>query len=204
MRRSSLLQPASRASGVTLLEMALGMMIVAIVSVGISNLVRAGVESQMAERTHQNMQLVANNIVDDIRFDIRQSVYAYTNSSDTALKLDMPASGSQPAFTVVYRLSGNQFSRQDPRYPNPKNYNDPSDPNNPLSVQCLDDSGNVVVRCFEKNFQNSAGHARQIRLPALQVTKTRSSNTIIDQYFGAPNYTIRDFAFDVMGATEFQ
>src|SRR3954470_23284463 len=59
------------ALGITLIELAVSMMIMAIIGVGVSGLLKTGAEHSLSERTHQTSQMVAMNLVDDLRFDLR-------------------------------------------------------------------------------------------------------------------------------------
>ncbi len=184
--------------GLTLLEVALCIAILAILSVGVSSLVKTGVETQLAQRVHQDMQAIGMNIVDDLRQDIRTADRATVAGGGNTLTLDMPT-GTQ----IVYQLSGaNAFTRWEQATGATKLYNDPNVFTVPLQVQC-------PAGCFEALMPNNDAvpSPRQIfvrTLSVAQVLPAGNAGTMIDQSFGPANFTLREFSFDVMSATEFQ
>jgi hypothetical protein len=94
---------------------------------------------------------------------------------------------------------GTKFQRRDPGKVT-KVYNDPSLYSSLMQVTC---SGG----CFTANLLNSNNMPKQILIQDLKVQKmlpSGNSGTIIDQYFGSPNFSLKNFSFDVASATEFQ
>jgi hypothetical protein len=179
------------APGITLLETALGMMILSILSIGVSSIVKAGIEAQMSERTHQHMQTIGMNIVDDLRNDIRVAdEVTVTNSSTLTVLLDDVTNQ-----TAVYQLVGTQFQRRETGKQT-KIYNDPNMYSTLMEISCP--SG-----CFQAQKPNSSSMPKQILLPKIMISKPQNS-TAIDKYFAPPNFTISNFAFDVATATEFR
>ncbi|MCE3235161.1 MAG: hypothetical protein K0Q50_1341 [Vampirovibrio sp.] len=190
-----------RQAGLSLLEIGIGMMLLAILSVGVSSLVRTGVENQMSERAHQEMQSIGLNIVDDIRLDIRKADIVTVPNSST-LSLVMDAAANQ---TVTYQLeSGGKFSRSETGKAK-KYYNFDTASNsywNRMQVTCPDTPG-----CFSAESLNTENKPRQIRLPNLRVVQqlpNGNQGSLIDQHFGPANFTVKDFSFDVPSATVFQ
>jgi Tfp pilus assembly protein PilV len=174
--------------GVSLLELALGMMILSVLSVGVSALVKTGVESQMSHRTNQEIQNIGLNIVDDLRTDIRTADKAVVSTNQ--LVLNMPTGN-----TITYRLNGDNFSRANSAGGS-KTYN--TGPIARLRVSC-------TGSCFRAGSLNSAGDPRQIIVDSLQVVEVLpNAGTAIDQAFMPSNFSIRNFSFEVLSATEFQ
>lgn len=194
LSRKSKLSASSQ--GLTLLEMALGMMILSVLSVGVSSIVKAGIESQMSEQAHQYMQTIGMNIVDDLRHDIRVADQVTVTNGGNTLQVILDSTTNQTAF---YELVGTEFRRREAGKQT-KIYNDPSMYTSLMQVTCP--SG-----CFEANQTNSNSVPRQIRIPEIVVQKSLPSGnagSIIDRHFRRPNFSIRDFAFDVATATEFR
>lgn len=187
--------------GITLLEVAISIMIVAVLSIAVSSLVKAGVETQMAERMHQNMQSISNGIVGDLRMDFREVDTVAIASGGNSLTLTTPAGN------VVYQLTNGNLTRRSPSG-TVKTYNDPKMYNNMLEISCpggpVVPGGPSVAGCFAPNNLNSSGLPRQIVMPEMAVRQKTANGGLIDRYFGAPNFTVRNFAFDVVTATEFQ
>ena len=194
--------------GVTLLEISLAMMIVAVLSVGVSNLIRSGVESQMSESLHQHMQVIANSIVDDLRHDLREASNVTIANGGNMLRVQAPSGN------ITYQLAANgDFSRRSPSGSSKiYNHNGPSKKgaNNStvflLKVACpgsVTPTGTALSGCFASNTTNMSGEPTQVIIPRLQVEQTVGTGTIIDQNFGPPNYTIRDFSFTLSSAIEF-
>jgi prepilin-type N-terminal cleavage/methylation domain-containing protein len=179
------------AKGLTLLETAIAMMILAILSVAVSNLVKAGVETQMARRADLNMQSIAMNIVDDLRRDIR-TADKLSVAGNTGNTLTLTNNG----ITISYRLNGAQLTRTENGAN--KSYNDTSQ----FNVIC-------PQSCFTaKDFnQDPTPLPRQIQINEIQVQQnvpTSATKNIIDKAFGPANFTIRQFTFSPISAMEFQ
>ena len=168
-----------KSSGVTLIEMVISLLVIVVLGIGVSSIVRVGIESQMAQRTQENMQIVAMNIVDDLRFDLRTAdSIAITGGGNT-----LSINGGQ----TVYSLNGaGDLVRQ--QNGNAKTYNDGFRP--ALQVVCPNG-------CFQ------SVPPKQVLLPNLRVQQTTAGNTIIDRNFGLPNFPVRNVAFDIMSATQF-
>ncbi len=194
--------PAIKTRGVTLIEIALCMMILSILSVAVSNLVLSGVQSQMNQRIDENLQLVAMNIVEDIRLDLRHSAATTVLGGGNTLRI-VRHDGS----IVTYQLTGaNNFQRTDTGTGLTKTYNDPTMYTTPpLQVRCVNNAG-ANSACFQAQQMNNDAtpQPREILLQGLRVEAAVPSNTVVEQNFGAPNFTVRNFSFDVMSATEFQ
>lgn len=187
--------------GITLIEVGLAMMIVAVLSIGVSAVVKAGVETQMSNRMNQHMQTISNLIVSDLRMDFREVDTVTITGGGNQMTL------ATPNGNVVYRLAGGNLTRTSPAG-RVKTYNDPALYNNNLEIICPGGQalpgGPAVNGCFAPVNVNSYGLPRQVVMPQMAVRQKLSSNTLIDRHFGAPNFTLRNFAFDVMAATEFQ
>lgn len=202
--------PADAQTGLSLLELGLSMMILAILSVGVSSLVKSGVEAQMARRVHQQMQVVALNIVDDIRQDMRTACSASIQNGGSRLVIDQPpcaaASAPTQADITYERTSGNDFVRIAAGGAQ-KLYNDPNVFPFRLNVDCQNVQ-NGSTACFETSLLNNdpAPKAKQVQINALRVYQDLpvGGGTMIDHAFGLPNFVVRQMSFDVMGATEFQ
>jgi hypothetical protein len=149
---------------------------------------------------NQHLQSISNLIVDDLRHDFREAdTVTVSNNGNTLTLFSSNPSGNE---NIVYSLAGGNLSRTR-NGGTQKIYNDPKMYKNRLEVVCpggqVIPGGPTVSGCFA-----STANARQIVLPNLQVQAKVSNGTVIDEYFGKPNYTVRNFAFDVMSATEFQ
>jgi type II secretory pathway pseudopilin PulG len=197
------LQKAS-ASGVTLLELALGLMIIAVLSVAVSSLVRTGVEHQMSQRTHDMMQTIAMNMIDDLRFDTRTAVSATIGNGGNQLTL----TPGNNAAVIDYVLAGGNFQRR--QGGNTKDYNTNITP--PLEVACLAANGNATG-CFEGYIPDAStpggmirndATPRQIRTNNITVRQINNGTSLIDQNFGRSNFALHNFAFNLMSSTEFR
>lgn len=190
--------------GISVLELAIGMMLIGVIGVAVSNLVKVGVETQMSERVSQNLQIIGNNIVDDLRHDIRLAEDVSILSGGSRLRVTLNGQN------VVYGLSGNLFTRTVPGQ-TAKTYNNPDTYGNRIVVTCTNPQ-NGQQACFSvptdhsgNSMLNSQNAPKQIRVDYLAVQENAGQSlSIIDQQFGTANFTLKDFAFDVYSATEFQ
>jgi hypothetical protein len=184
--------------GVTLIELAIGMMILIVLSLGVSALVKTGVETQMSRRSDMLMQTIGLDLVDDLRFDVRTTDSAAVSGGGNTLTL------SRGGGTIVYQLDGNgRFSRTDALTGAVKVYNDPAHYSSPaFRMAC-------PATCFTPLRMNSDAtpSPREIRVNEIrvqQVAGTQGGGTFIDRAFGLGNFSVRAFTFSVLGATEFQ
>jgi hypothetical protein len=176
------------------MEMGLCMMIAAVLSVGVSAIVRTGIETKTSQRNDLNMQSIALNVSEDMRNDIRTADSASISEGGNTLTLST-ASGN-----VTYTLnSGNgRLTRQDSGQT--KTYNDPALYGNPVyTVSCQG-------ACFTPLQMNSDAtpSPRQILVNEMRISQASSQNTLIDRNFGLANFALRAFSFNLTGATEFQ
>lgn len=183
----------SAVSGLSLIELAIGMMIMVVLSVGVSSLIQTGIESQMSERAHHEMQTVALNIVDDLRNDIRTANRAAVSNGNNTLTLTM-ASGS-----ITYSLAADgKFSRASSAT-GTKQY---------ISGQMTNMRVACPSGCFRAELMNSdtTPSPRQISIPEISVQQvvTTGRQTVIDKAFNSASFSLRDFSFDVLSATEFK
>ena len=179
------------------------MMILSIISVAVSNLVKTGVETQLSQRMQENMQTIAMNIVDDLRYDIRTADTATISNGGNTLTL------TGGTGNIVYSLaSGNM--RRTVGGGTPKIYNAGyAGPG--LEVACLNMAG-ATIPCFQGFSPSTANPAvfvsdsvdpRQIRVDNITVQQQTLGNTMIDRNFGRPQFALRNFNFDLMSATQF-
>ncbi len=184
-------------NGVTLVELGMAMMIIAVLSVGVASLMRVGIEAQFAERANQKMQIISMAIVDDLRRDL-QTAQAVTIKNARSLEVSVPKP-SDPTKTdiVTYSLAANgRFSRSTSS--STKTYNDIG-VDRKLTVKCVNAS-NASVACFQwANTNNTV-----LEISGLRVEHTGFGNTVFDQNFGSPNYTVRDLTFDISINRTFQ
>ncbi len=201
-----------RNKGVTLIEVALTIMIMVILSIGVSSLIRTGVESQLSQRSHVNMQIVAMNIADDLRRDLRTAdsaevqnggnrlVIRYTDVANSSQTITYSLDTVSGDFTRVGTGGGSGAS---------KTYN-PNTFTPRLQVACLNGASNAP--CFAGLRKNSTGAMiadnttpQQVTISDITVRQVVSgSGTMIDQAFSAPQYAIRNMSLSLISQTEFQ
>lgn len=187
-------------SGVTLLEMALCIMLLSIISVAVSSLVRTGVEGQLSQRTHENMQVIALNIMDDLRFDLRTAEKANCLGAPTSV-VQISNGGNRMSFCnrdgqVTYELtSANQMYR--------------TSPNGIVKVYNQGFTPTLNVLCPSGCFAVVNG---QLQMPDLRVQQATAGNSLMDQWlrnvedptFGRPTYRMSNTSFALLSATQFQ
>jgi prepilin-type N-terminal cleavage/methylation domain-containing protein len=188
-------------SGVTLLELAISMMIVAVISVGVSGLIKVGAEHNLSERQHQTMQLIAMDLVDDLRRDLLTADTISNLGSSGSNTLTITGNGH----TVTYAM--NSSTHQMTRAANgiTKIYNDPKIFLSNLRMDCV----SATNQCFQVNTTAgtaSNGTPKAIFIPNLTISAPPGSGggTVIDQAFGAPNFKLNQFSFNMTTSTEFQ
>jgi type II secretory pathway pseudopilin PulG len=183
--------------GVTLIELAMSMMIIVVLSVGVASLMRVGIEAQLAERVNQKMQIISMSIVDDLRRDLQmaQDVTVQNGGNTLLVSVPRPTNPAQ-TYNATYKWMNGRFSRE--ANGATKIYNDIASDSS-LRVNCVNGS-NVSVNCFR---WVNAGRT-VLGVSGLRVEHTGFGNTVFDQQFGAPNYTVRDLTFDISIYRTFQ
>jgi len=180
--------------GVTLLEMALAMMILSVLSVGVSSILRTGVESQMAQRNDLNMQSIAMNVSEDMRNDIRVADSASISGGGNTMAL-VTGNGN-----VTYTLDGSgqlirTLNGQSKIYNDQTVYKTPT-----LIVTCT----NGCFTAMQMN-NDTPQSPREVMVNEMIVTQSTSQNTLIDRSFNRlANFPLRAFSFNLTGATQFQ
>ena len=201
------------AAGVTLLELAITMMITAVIGVGVSGLIKAGAEHSLSERQHQTMRMMAMSLIEDLRFDLRtaDSINSLGGGSNTLVI-------HQGAQTITYNLDTGTHRMTRTFNGKTKIYNDPSVFLNNMQFSCQTGAG-ATTTCFQNDPEAGAimggpptvvaanGTPKAVLVPNLTVTAalpSGSGGTVIDQAFGPPSFQLTSFSFNVASATEFQ
>lgn len=199
--------------GLSLIEVCVGMMLMSVIGIAVSSLLISAVNSQMDQRTQSNMQLVASNIVDDIRYDLMRcmdsgpmdATYDCFNSI-TANEIrfrrlsdeDPSTPGYVPFYLVTYtRTAAGNFERTsaNPLEPTPfKRYNENFRP--ALQVDC---AGNNPGACFSR----PALQQLLIRGLIVRPVPTGGQN-VYDVHFGTQQYRVNNVSFNIMASTNFQ
>lgn len=192
--------------GITLIELAMSMMVVAVIGVGISGLVKSGVEHTLSERQVQTMQMMAMDLVEDLRHDLR-TADTVNNVGSGSNTLVITGNGQ----TITYRLdtATHRMTRQSTASPITKIYNDPKVFASNMEFSCQNSSGGTIP-CFSKNTAlGTASNGTPKAVVLRNVTVTASlpaggSSSALDIAFGAPSFRLNQFTFTIAAATEFQ
>lgn len=189
-------------SGLTLVEAAIAMVILSIVTVATSNVILTGVETQLSSRKMSVQQVIGQNIVDDIRIDVRYSSAITTpvapvnnntfgaSSNQLVIQRDMPGGGPQQIIT--YNFNGGTLTRQDSLNNTTRNYNNLAS-GIPVTINCINN-------CF-RIYRTSIGN--QVNLGGIAIADVNATS-VMDAQFGPANYTVMNVTFDRMTATNFQ
>jgi prepilin-type N-terminal cleavage/methylation domain-containing protein len=195
-----------RIQGFTLIEATLAIMILAILSIGVSSLVRTGVETQMSRRIQEYMQAIGLNIVDDLRRDLRTADQAVITNAGNRLTITAPGGN------IVYNLEAdNTFTRTEGGVT--KIYNDPNLYNPWPEVVCL--NAGAAAPCFSgfrKDLNNPgvmvANNAspQQVMLADITVRQAVAAGggTVIDNAFGMANFSVRNITLSLTSQTDFR
>lgn len=200
------------AQGATLVELAVAMFLMVIMTIAVSNLVRAGVEAQFNQRANESMQMIAMAIMDDIRFDAQRAAsnagnppINVSNGGNTLqiLVQDVDNGGTE---VVTYRLLGNgDFERQDEQ--GTKVYTDMTARGPELAVTCRNDANNVIA-CFQIATEDTDGdgqpNTQRVIVPGLRVEMANPPQDIISANFGPPDFRVEEASFDIVAATQFK
>jgi len=201
------------ASGISLLELAITMMITAVIGVGVSGLIKAGAEHSLSERQHQTMRMMAMSLIEDLRFDLRaaDSIDSLGGGSNTLVI-------HQAGQTITYNLDTGTHRMTRTAAGKTKTYNDPSVFLSNMQFSCQTAAGSTTT-CFQNDPNAGAvlggpptviasdGTPKAVLVPNLTVTAALPAGgggTVIDQAFGPPSFQLTSFSFNVASATEFQ
>jgi Tfp pilus assembly protein PilV len=176
--------------GVSLLEAALAMAILAIVSISVSNVLLAGVTTHMSSKTRTYQVNVAMDVMDSLRNDIRFAL-AVTANPNTRLQIDL-SGGRQVVYT--FDNGTGTLTRTD-TLPGPGNSTSRN------FVSSVPSTVPIRVACINTCF--SVARA-QVFLEGLQVADGGPATSALDREFGSSNTTYRNIAFDIMTSTAFQ
>ena len=183
--------------GVTLIELAVGMMLMAIIGVTVSSLVRAGVEAQMSQRLVNHGQVVVMNVVDDILFDLRTADAVAVLGGGNQLRITTDIGLGPGTITYVYGAPNVQRTEAVPGSPNngTKIYNANVTP--ALNFTC-------VAPCFAWR-PDVNGNNRSIVIQNLSVAPAvnTEASSAIAQAFPLVPFSIRQASFDVISTATY-
>lgn len=178
------------------------MMILAVLSIGVSSLVRTGVETQLSRRVHEYMQVVGLNIVDDLRRDLRTADQAIITAGGNQLTIIHPAGNISyvlnPATGVLTRTQNAQSKDYNPTVQQPRLQ--VTCPNGPCFTGVRKDPTNPNVLIADNN------SPQQVQLGDITVRQQAPAGggTIIDTAFGAPNFSMRNITLSLTSQTNFR
>jgi prepilin-type N-terminal cleavage/methylation domain-containing protein len=189
--------------GVTLVELAMSMMIVAVLSVGVSGMVKTGVEHQLSERQVQTMRMMAMNLVDDLRYDLRTADTVNKLGSGSNILVITTANNQK----ITYQLdtATHRMTRKSSTSPATKIYNDPGAFAQNMQFDCK--NGNASIPCFDTLGTASDGTPKAVVLHNVTVTAAlpaSGASTALDAAFGPPSFRLNEFTFNIAAATEFR
>ena len=193
---------AIAARGVTLIEMAMGMMLMCIIAIAVSSLVRAGVEAQLNQRMMNLGQLVTMNVVDDIRLDLNTANTVNITGGGAQLNI---TDGKGIAVVYTYDNAAKTMTRNWGGFS--KTYNANISP--AMNLVC-------DMPCFNWNPTGGAGQAGAQQTIILGPPGVAGSglsaqpatpvgNSIIDQNFNPPVFfRASQISFNVLSNRTFQ
>ncbi len=195
----------SSEKGITLIEVALSMAIFSVLSVAIAGLLTSGINSQMAYRTHEYQQNVASNIIDALRMDLL-----------TANQVDVTAGGnglqirdSLGAITANW-LIGGSFTPAGCsavsavlRNGQPVGIS-PAPCQVPLTISCGGGGAPACFEGFDIDGNPSLVNVKHVVLHELAVVSPVTGSSPIDREFGAAQYRINEFSFEILSGTTFE
>lgn len=180
--------PAGR--GFSLVELSVVMIIMVIIGLAVTNLVKSGLDAQMSQRTQELMMTIANNVADDLRYDIRTSQGVSGGANTLTVKL---SSGSD----AVYAFAGTDLTRTVGA--NVKRYNKtgPTGTTNYTPA--------ITLTCASGCFQiNATGTAKTVVLNELIVHSGSTSAVMNKNFSGAPTFRLKGLIFSPSSTKEFQ
>lgn len=199
------------AKGLTLVEACVGMMIMAVLTIAIGSMVRGGMEAQMNDRLYGNMQIVATNIADDLRFDFQRAGRVQVDSG-TQITIFYDSTSATP--DAIYQLTAGNFTGQVRRNGAmvTKVYNQVSATQAytpALSVSCVTAAG-AATNCFTgQNFDANINAFRRIQLSDIAVQAAGLNNNGVFrnfqlQNFGPPTFRVAGMNYSIAGANSFR
>lgn len=218
-------KPTTAFSGVTLLEMCIGMMILSVLCVGAASMVRAGVESQLEDRMQVTMQTVAANIAGDLRFDLARA--DSTSVGGTGVQVMGGGTGlwiddGSGTFPVRYALSATgdltRTANGNVKFYNRVSAATPYQPALTIDCNVAGAPANYNVPCFAgslmmnmgtpaaPNFQSQVAmvNPTQIRINNMRVLAPTLNTGTYVAMFGVPQFRLQTTSFNVLSSMEFQ
>ena len=203
MEPSSKRKSRQNLAGLTLIEIAVAIGIMAVVSLGSAHAVSMFTEVQNSNRLHQVQQQVAMNLIDNLRHDLRYAsrpnavtnAFSITGPNSTVLTIPVSFDPNIGTYSVVYTFTGGSVTRTMTvgGAPTVTNYN--AIPGLPVAINC-GGGGN----CFQVSSVDINGNPRGIRLNQLQVAEAVPDvNNVITANFGPAAYNVQNVTFDMLG-----
>ncbi|MBX2861214.1 MAG: prepilin-type N-terminal cleavage/methylation domain-containing protein [Vampirovibrio sp.] len=173
--------------GVTLIELAVAMVIFAVLGVAVSSIVQSAQDSQMAHRVHETQHSVAMDVVDNLRIDLRHARNVTVAGTSVSFQTFDANVGTD--VNVTYALAGGALTRTSPggtlnfgnRYAVPMTFG--------CGNPCFVGTGNPVT---------------QLSLNNLEVIDATPSASKLDAAFGRARFRVNESAFYVMDGMTFQ
>jgi hypothetical protein len=205
--RITLRNLARPVKGVTLIELALGMAILSLLSIAVSNMMLAATASQLNAQTMVTEETVAMSIVDRLRYDLRlatvSSVSVTGGGNTLSFNTWNPTAGVTQ--TVTYTFTGASLTRTvsgQPTY----NFATGTFPAMRIVTQATTGRPTTGFSLVANVATGSPGMVcNRVVLHNLFVADNTPGNTIVDTAFGGKSqFRVDEVAFDVVSGTLFE
>jgi Tfp pilus assembly protein FimT len=205
--RRSLRQLAKPVRGVTLIELALGMAILSLLSIAVSNMMLAATASQLNAQAMVTEETMAMSIVDRLRYDLRLATVASLSVTGGGSTLSFntwnPSGGAMQA--VTYTFTGTTLTRTvagQPTY----DFASGSFPAMRIVTQATAGRPTTGFSVAANVPTGSPGMVcNRVVLHNLFVVDNTPVNTLVDGAFGGKSqFRVDEVAFDVVSGTLFE
>ncbi len=180
--------------GFSIVEVCVVMAIMVLIGMAVASVSRIGVEAQYSQREQATLQTIAQNIVDDIRYDLRMAeTVTISANSLNIVGLD----NDNNAVNITYTLSGGNLSRNDgaSKVYNQRNVGSGTQEYTPaVDIVC-------PAPCFQEVIQ---GVSDTMLIDSMAVTAVQGSSVLDTTFDQGTSFVLEDVSFDLMSQTEFQ
>jgi prepilin-type N-terminal cleavage/methylation domain-containing protein len=194
-------KPANQ--GLSLIEIAVTMAVVAVVSLGSTHALSMFSEVQKSQRLHNVQQVVAMNVVDNLRQDLRfatrptplTNAFTITGGNGNVLTIPNAFEPTLGSYSVTYTFTGTTVTRAVTVGGVTTTTSYTADITPGVTISC----GAAGGACFQVASVDVNGNPRGVRLNQMQVTEAAQDTDAITTNFGPARFAVANVTFDMLG-----
>lgn len=186
--------PLKQHSGLTLIELAIAIAVIAVIGLAASQMMFTGVQTQMSVHVNETEANLAQEIVNRLRYELRNAQNIQILNNGNSLQFQGYDPNTAQYTSINYAFTGSTLTR------NGVNLSANRSP--AFQITC---GGTLACFTGATSSVTSSQNLQRVSLNNLTITDISGSNKNLDQAFGGPaTFHLDEAAFNILNGMTFQ